>query len=171
MQPRSGTYALVMRCFSQQHVEVGKLGRLHLRPGFCVYVGSAFGSGGLRARINHHLKISENPHWHIDYLRLILNITEVWYSYGSEQQEHLWAETFSCLKGASMPLPGFGASDCCCNSHLFIFTRKPSVRLFSDMLGSQLNGYQKQAAHVRVDSSPGHQLKGDTQADAQNPKL
>jgi Uri superfamily endonuclease len=63
MQSRSGTYALVLKSSSDPKVEVGKLGRLHVRPGFYVYVGSAFGPGGLKARIAHHMKISARPHW------------------------------------------------------------------------------------------------------------
>jgi len=77
MQAQPGTYALVMRCSSDQQVEVGKLGSLRLQSGFYVYVGSAFGPGGLKARIAHHVKISERPHWHIDYLHPALDLTEI----------------------------------------------------------------------------------------------
>ena len=130
MQAQPGTYALVMACVSDQRVEVGKLGRLHVRPGFYAYIGSAFGPGGLKARIAHYVKISRRPHWHIDYLRSILDIDEVWYTYDSEQHEHQWADTFSRLKGATIPMAGFGASDCSCLSHLFAFTAQPSICSF-----------------------------------------
>ena len=66
MQTRPGTYALVLVSCSHQRVEVGKLGRLAVQSGYYVYVGSAFGPGGLKARIAHHVKISRRPHWHID---------------------------------------------------------------------------------------------------------
>ena len=130
MQARPGTYALVMRCSSDQKVNVGKLGRLQVRPGFYVYVGSAFGPGGLKARIAHHLKISTRPHWHIDYLRSILHLNEAWYTYAAERNEHYWADTFSVLRGATIPITGFGASDCSCISHLFAFSTQPSIRSF-----------------------------------------
>jgi Uri superfamily endonuclease len=45
MKAQPGTYALGMRCSSDQQVEVGKLGSLRLQSGFYVYVGSAFGPG------------------------------------------------------------------------------------------------------------------------------
>lgn len=137
MQARPGTYALVMRCSSDQQVEVGKVGRFHVRPGFHVYVGSAFGPGGLKARIAHHMKISARPHWHIDYLRSILLLNEAWYTYVAERAEHQWADTFSSLKGATIPMTGFGASDCSCISHLFAFTTQPSIRSFRRRLHIQ----------------------------------
>ena len=128
MQPRPGTYAIVMISSSDRWIQVGKLGRLHVRPGSYVYIGSAFGPGGLKARIAHHMKISPHPHWHIDYLRSILHLNKVWYTYDSKRLEHRWAATLSRLKGASIPMAGFGASDCSCNSHLFALTAQPSIR-------------------------------------------
>jgi Uri superfamily endonuclease len=130
MQARPGTYALVMASSSDQQVEIGKLGALRVRPGFYVYVGSAFGPGGLKARIAHHGRISERPHWHIDYLRSILHLNEAWYTYAAERNEHQWADTFSSLRGATIPMTGFGASDCSCISHLFAFSTHPSIRSF-----------------------------------------
>jgi Uri superfamily endonuclease len=132
-----------MRCSSDQQVEVGKLGRLQLRLGFYVYVGSAFGPGGLKARIAHHVKISPHPHWHIDYLRSILHLNKVWYTYDSERHEHHWADTLSGLKGATIPLAGFGASDCSCNSHLFALTAQPSIRSFRRRLYAPSKVYEK----------------------------
>jgi Uri superfamily endonuclease len=137
MQSRPGTYALVLKSSSDPEVEVGKLGRLHVRPGFYVYVGSAFGPGGLKARIAHHMKISTRPHWHIDYLRSILLLNEAWYTYAAERNEHQWADTFSSLRGATIPMTGFGASDCSCISHLSAFTTQPSIRSFRHRLNTQ----------------------------------
>ena len=130
MRNLPGTYALVLESACDKNVEIGKLGRLHVRPGFYVYVGSAFGPGGLKARIAHHMKISAKPHWHIDYLRSILQLNEAWYTYAVERNEHRWADTFSSLRGTTIPMTGFGASDCSCTSHLFAFTIQPSIRSF-----------------------------------------
>ena len=91
MQSRSGTYALILKSSSDAMVEVGKLGRLRLQNGFYVYVGSAFGPGGLNARIAHHVRISERPHWHMDYLRPALDLNEIWFTYDSRHREHQWA--------------------------------------------------------------------------------
>jgi Uri superfamily endonuclease len=56
MSPRQGTYALVFTAKRKKRLIIGKLGTLTLQPGYYVYVGSAFGPGGLKARIGHHRK-------------------------------------------------------------------------------------------------------------------
>lgn len=147
MQARPGTYALVLKSSSDRRIEVGRLGKCLIQPGYYVYTGSAFGPGGLKARIAHHVGISQRPHWHIDYLRLTLPLKEVWYSYDSVQHEHQWADAFRRLKGANLPIVGFGASDCSCKSHLFLFSTKPSVRRLGDQLRTQLNGHAKIFTH------------------------
>jgi len=147
MQARSGTYALILASSSDRLIEIGKLGKFLIRPGYYVYAGSAFGPGGIKARIAHHAKFSQRPHWHIDYLRSALFLDEVWYTYDSEQHEHQWADILKHLKGATLPIAGFGASDCSCKSHLSLFSAKPSVRLFHDRLRSKLNGHGKIFTH------------------------
>ena len=64
-----GTYFLVLRCSSTRAVRVGRLGTMRLLPGYYLYVGSAYGPGGLRARIGHHCHPADRLHWHVDYLR------------------------------------------------------------------------------------------------------
>jgi len=51
-----GTYALILVAEEQQSAEIGKLGALDVQPGFYVYVGSARGPGGLKARIARHTR-------------------------------------------------------------------------------------------------------------------
>jgi Uri superfamily endonuclease len=99
-----------------------------LQPGCYLYVGSAFGPGGLAARIKHHRKIAARPHWHMDYLRAVCDLTEVWLTTGCH--EHTWAKAVAQLPDAVVPMPGFGSSDCRCATHLFWFTRRPSLRRF-----------------------------------------
>jgi Uri superfamily endonuclease len=107
-----GTYALLLRCASCRRVSIGRLGVLQLRPGWYVYVGSAFGSGGLRARFSHHQRVAQRPHWHVDYLRRRAQLVAVWYVCG-ERCEHKWAESLG-----AMP-------DCGCPTHLFQFGNRP----------------------------------------------
>jgi Uri superfamily endonuclease len=147
MQARPGTYALVFNSSSDQQVEVGKLGRIQIRPGYYVYVGSAFGPGGLKARIAHHRKISEKPHWHMDYLRPALVLKEVWFTYDSRHREHQWAGVLARIGDATVPIPGFGASDCRCESHLYLIRPKPSVRRFRVTLHANLNRHGRLFAH------------------------
>ncbi len=51
MTDAKGTYVLVMRLGRLRRVRVGRLGVQEFPAGLYLYVGSAFGPGGLRARI------------------------------------------------------------------------------------------------------------------------
>jgi Uri superfamily endonuclease len=127
--PKPGTYALILSCASSARIQVGRLGTLQLERGYYVYLGSALGPGGLRARIAHHQKLSPRPHWHIDYLRAHARLHSVWLWYEGRRHEHEWAGAMQRVKGATIPLPGFGASDCNCPSHLYFFRDCPSARV------------------------------------------
>ena len=153
MLKQPGTYALIMTCNSSQQVTIGKLGRLRVRPGFYVYIGSAFGPGGLKARITHHKRLSLRPHWHIDYLRSVLLLKEVWYTNDAEPYEHRWAETIRGLKGATIPITGFGASDCSCSSHLFAFKDQPPMRSFRRRLHTQFPAHGSILLHKLTEGS------------------
>ena len=130
MQTRHGTYALVFSAPGKRQIAVGKIGTLQLQPGFYIYVGSAFGPGGLKARIAHHSRIPTRPHWHVDYLASDLGLTEIWYTFDPVHREHQWAAAIASIRGASLPLAGFGSSDCGCTSHLFFFNTKPAIGTF-----------------------------------------
>jgi len=54
----TGTYAFLLASQKTGRLDIGKLGPLVLKPGVYVYVGSAFGPGGLAARIGHHTQIA-----------------------------------------------------------------------------------------------------------------
>ena len=127
-EPKSGTYALVLHATNRESIQIGRLGGLDLLPGFYVYVGSAFGPGGVRARLRHHLKRTFHPHWHIDYLRAETRLVEIWHSHDEAIHEHVWAGAIRRLRFASTPLQGFGSSDCRCPSHLSFHPERPSRR-------------------------------------------
>ena len=67
IEPKPGKYALVLSCANDARIQVGRIGKIHLQCGYYVYLGSALGPDGLRARIAHHQKLATRPHWHIDY--------------------------------------------------------------------------------------------------------
>ena len=129
-----GTYALVLENARPARVAVGRLGSIDLRRGFYVYVGSALGQGGVRARVGRHLVPSRAVHWHIDYLKRAAHILEVWYLLDPIRREHAWAEALGGLAGASIAMPGFGASDCRCAAHLFHFPSAPRLATFARAL-------------------------------------
>jgi Uri superfamily endonuclease len=114
-----GTYILVLESHFTREIRIGSLGIVHILPGFYLYVGSAFGPGGLRARLSHHLKSAPKPHWHIDYLRNEVELKIIGYNSSPEKLEHKLAEYLGSLPVLTIPLPRFGASDCRCPAHLF----------------------------------------------------
>ena len=125
IQPKPGTYALILSCTSNARIQIGHLGTMQLQRGYYVYMGSALGPGGLRTRIAHHQKPSPRPHWHIDYLRAHTRLHSVWLRYDGRRHEHEWARAMQKVKDATIPLPGFGASDCSCPSHLYFLKDRP----------------------------------------------
>lgn len=137
LPPLPGTYALVLRVSGRPEIAVGRLGTLEAQPGYYVYVGSAMGPGGLAARVGRHGRREKRLRWHIDYLRSVAEIEEVWYAAGKSQRECRWAAVLCTLPGASVPLTGFGASDCGCPSHLCFFTLPPSLADFRTKLRNQ----------------------------------
>jgi len=142
MLPKPGTYALILLSRSEEDIQVGRLGRLQVKPGFYVYVGSAFGPGGVKARISHHKNISNHPRWHIDYLRAVTCLHGICYTYDSVRREHQWAEIFAHSRKASTPLGGFGSSDCSCKSHLTYYYSHPSLKSFSRKIHTRYNDHE-----------------------------
>ncbi len=114
-----GTYALLLHLDHAVPVQIGQLGEFSFTVGTYVYVGSAHGPGGLRARLSRHLRVEKTLHWHIDYLAAHARITAIWWIASPDQLECAWARSLAALPGVSVPVPGFGSSDCLCLSHLF----------------------------------------------------
>ena len=118
----------------QVSLNVGKFGQLDFSPGYYAYVGSAFGSCGIKARVGRHLSPSESRHWHIDYIKSAMNMVEVWLVYTSLRCEHICAQVCYQLPSASVPHKGFGSSDCQCESHLFFYAKQPGFLTFKRRL-------------------------------------
>jgi Uri superfamily endonuclease len=156
MKSQPGTYTLVLLSTKAAPMRVGKLGILQLQPGFYVYVGSAHGPGGLHARLAHHLEPTGRPHWHIDYLRAHTKPQEVWFCYDGIRWECPWADCFRRMRGASVPLKGFGSSDCQCGSHLFFFSSQPAKAAFARMLRSFNHTHPPVLVHIVSAPSPYH---------------
>ena len=87
-----GTYVLVLQSMHEQSILVGRLGTLDVCPGTYVYVGSALGPGGLRARVGRHASTAaKRKRWHIDYLLDLVRPIETWCTVGTEKHEPVWA--------------------------------------------------------------------------------
>lgn len=126
----TGTYVLILQLSHHRMIRIGKLGSFIFPAGYYAYIGSAFGPGGLSARIMRHLNTTKNFHWHIDYLRQYAQIREIWISQQNKKLEHLWASMVQNHSDSSVPVPGFGCTDCTCTTHLFHFDDLPSYQRF-----------------------------------------
>jgi len=146
-----GTYILIASVSQMRHWGIGSLGKFDLIPGFYAYVGSAFGAGGLRARLGHHLAAAAEPHWHIDYLLQVANPVEVWYTTAGWKLEHHWAEFLEAAPRFRIPIPRFGASDYhrSRRSHLFYSKRWPSFGWFQQQIMERFEGVEVEQFLVR----------------------
>jgi Uri superfamily endonuclease len=139
-----GTYVLIASVAQMKRLEIGRLGVYDIVPGFFAYVGSAFGAGGLSARIGHHLESTASPHWHIDYLLRVAEPVEVWYTTAIRKFEHHWAELLEKAPHFRVPIPRFGSSDYhrSRSSHLFHSKRRPSFRWFQQQIREHYDDVQ-----------------------------
>jgi Uri superfamily endonuclease len=150
-----GSYLLVLHLESQQQVAVGRLGRFFFPPGYYVYVGSAQGPGGLLARLGRHLRAGKPLRWHIDYVRQRAAVYGIWAAAGPENREHCWARMLEDADIATVPAPGFGASDCRCTAHLFHFPQPPErIGLFDRFPGGPVRTGHSEAK-IGLDKSIG----------------
>ena len=112
-----GTYTLVFGLPAPATVEVGALGTREFPAGGYAYTGSAFGAGGF-SRVDRHRRVAAGDHdvrhWHVDYLG----------GSPATRLEHVVrapGRDVECAVARALadgPVPGFGASDCDCDSHL-----------------------------------------------------
>ena len=127
-----------MRAQDRQQLQIGRLGGMQLSKGWYVYVGSAFGPGGLAARVSRHLQRHKTRHWHIDHLIWATTVREVWYSQRQRDLEHCWAQAALDQPAARNLLRGFGASDCQCLSHLVRFPTHEAVKTLFNALDAKV---------------------------------
>ncbi len=127
-----GSYIMWLYNPQSKDLTVGRLGRFNFPPGDYIYIGSAHGPGGLRARLGRHFRGSSKTHWHIDYLRSAVQVsgysyqTSAVYSQSAPRSlptECNWSQKLAALPEAGLPVPCFGASDCRsgCAAHLVHF--------------------------------------------------
>jgi Uri superfamily endonuclease len=136
MEPKPGTYVLILQNHSCAEIEVGRLGKLTFLPGYYIYIGSAHGPGGVKARVSRHCRRSKPKHWHIDYLNKTMRPVHAWISYDPTRLEHRWAHIVSKMPDTS-PVNGFGSSDCKCPAHLFHTTARPDFDAFKQAVGNK----------------------------------
>lgn len=129
-----GVYCLVLRLDQGRRITVGKLGACWLPAGWYLYLGSALGPGGLKARLARHLRAGKRHHWHVDYLLDRMQVMEVWWAEWPERLECDWAGVARGWPGARVPMPRFGASDCRCPGHLVGLPEEPDCAAMASAL-------------------------------------
>ncbi len=138
LPPRPGTYVLALHLPAPISIPVGRLGTFDFPPGFYLYVGSARGPGGLAGRIARHLRHPKPLRWHVDFLRAHARPVAVWWAEGEERAECAWAHALARMPGGTVPVPRFGASDCRCPAHLFLFSSLPDRERIAQAIGTSV---------------------------------
>ncbi|MDP7038783.1 MAG: GIY-YIG nuclease family protein [Myxococcota bacterium] len=123
---KPGRYVLLLWLAKSTPLRAGALGQYAFPRGWYTYVGSAYGSGGLHARLKRHWRNDQKKalHWHIDYLRRACALREIWWQTGRHGKECLWGKRLSQMPQARIIAPRFGSSDCRCSTHLLSFPNK-----------------------------------------------
>lgn len=140
---RAGIYALGLNLAQSQSILVGGLGEIFFPAGDYIYIGSAQGPGGLRARLGRHLRGDGRTHWHIDYLRPITTVLGYCFVVTREHLECTWSQALMTSPQASIPAPRFGSSDCKskgseCASHLVLFQRGINCKRLQEFLSAEI---------------------------------
>jgi len=116
-----GSYIVHLRIDSPRRIAVGALGEFEVEAGHYLYVGSAMGT--MRSRTSRHERKRKRMRWHIDYLRAAADWAGVYRIYSDVRLECHVAEALGAIY--AVPIPGFGSSDCRCESHLFFSPTDP----------------------------------------------
>ncbi len=115
----SGAYVLWIRLTEATELKIGRLDKITLIPGVYTYTGRA--SRNLRARLRRHLSREKKIRWHVDKLLAAgAEISRIWVYARHPEWECRINQLLKALPDASVPIPGFGSSDCTsgCPAHL-----------------------------------------------------
>ncbi len=102
-----GSYILEFRIERALRIEVGKLGKFEMKPGWYYYVGSA--RNGLGARLRRHSLGPGKIHWHIDYITRILPPCRIWFVVSDQRLEDRLARVVGAK--CRPAVIGFGCGD------------------------------------------------------------
>jgi Uri superfamily endonuclease len=124
-----GAYCLLIRLDRDTEATIGRLGRFRFPKGYYVYCGSALRN--LAARVARHGRRQKALHWHVDHLLALPEARLIAFlPYPSSRREECKInQEIQRQPGATMPVPGFGSSDCRsgCSAHLTHFARRPRL--------------------------------------------
>jgi len=136
--PAKGNYTLIIHLKAPSRMCTTKQGSIKLGRGYYAYTGSALGTGALslRSRVARHFRKRKEKHWHIDYLlaNKAACITAVVAASRIDNKECEITNSIRNVEGATVPVIGFGASDCKrhCGSHLIYLGQNNSLEKVVD---------------------------------------
>lgn len=117
MSAAAGAYVLMIETASPLPVRLPQKDVSVLAPSTYLYVGSANGPGGIKARLRRHFRPNKKIHWHVDQLTTCSASVEALAVIGGN--ECALGEILLASKRYQVALQGFGSSDCrTCSSHL-----------------------------------------------------
>jgi len=140
----SGSYIVILHLKKDEKISVGNLGDILFKKGYYLYAGTA--RRNLSQRIARHQRKRKNLFWHIDYLRQYADHCA---SLSVRASADLECDIANALdKISQWNIPGFGSSDCICNSHLFGMRNDPAlspqfIKLLLDFRINRLEGVLK----------------------------
>jgi Uri superfamily endonuclease len=132
-----GIYALIIENCKASRLQIGKLGMFLFPAGIYVYLGSALGktSTNLEHRLKRHCSSIKKLFWHIDYLlnAYQTKILSILCASTSDRKECELVKTIRELKDFTVPIYGFGSSDCTekCGAHLIYYEGSQSALMQS----------------------------------------
>lgn len=112
----AGAYVLLIRLEKLLFLDMPAFRGKSLAPGLYAYCGSAYGPGGIRARVSRHLRAGKPMRWHVDRLTAAGRVEQAGIRVAGRECD-LVSELLAA--GGAPALPGFGSSDCrTCAAHL-----------------------------------------------------
>jgi len=147
--PTRGNYTLIVLLKSPSRIAAPSHDWSYLRKGYYAYTGSAVGKGAvnLRHRVDRHLRRKKTKHWHIDHLLACrkAKVTAVVTCASAVNRECRINKAIQSIRGATVPMKGFGASDCQenCKSHLAYFGQ-------NDIYEAITEAYERLSRKVRA---------------------
>ncbi len=114
---------LLIKLPEEQTITIGSLQDISFSRVYYAYVGSAL--GGVKSRLNRHLKRDKRLRWHIDYLLQKASITDIIIG---ETKDRIECAIAQALSSQFDSIPGFGSSDCHCSCHLFFTTEEGQMK-------------------------------------------
>ena len=110
LKDEKGSYILLIKVNEEFSIK-----RWRFEEGIYCYVGSAWGTGGLRARLNRHFSRKKRFRWHVDYL---LSRAEPLCAIIFIGKDEDYAYNFA-LRHCKPYVRGFGSTDTNHLTHLF----------------------------------------------------